>query len=309
MTVWVGIDVAKATLAVWVRPVGVYFTVSNDAAGHRQLIVRLAAWPVERVVLEATGGYERAVLAALLAAQHPSVRIAPHRARAFATAVGRIAKTDPIDAAVLAHLAEVVHAPLAREISPQQQQLQALVQRREQVVGQRDDERRRLGQAVLKDIRASLTRSVAYLQREIDRLNRALAPAMQAMDRTTANALIGVPGIGPVTAATLLGFVPELGELDRRQIAALVGLAPYNTDSGQRQGPRRIRGGRANVRRGLYMATWSAIRTQTHLKARYAALRARGKPAKVALVACMRALLIAINAMLRDGTPWQIKAA
>lgn len=309
MTVWVGIDVAKATLAVWVRPLDVGFTVSNDALGHRQLIARLREWAVERVVLEATGGYERAVLASLLAAALPSVRIAPHRARAFATALGRIAKSDPIDAAVLAHLAQVVPAPPAHAISPQQQQLQALVQRREQVVGQRDDERRRLGQAVLQEIRISLNRSVAYLQREIDRLNRALASAVQALDPKTVNTLRAVPGIGPITIATLLGFVPELGKLDRRQIAALVGVAPYNTDSGQRQGKRHIAGGRAKVRRVLYMATWSAIRTQDHLKTRYATLRARGKPAKVALVACMRVLLIALNAMLRDGTSWQMKTA
>lgn len=307
MKVWVGIDVAKATLAVWVRPVDVCFTLTNDAAGHRQLIARLRQWAVERIVLEATGGYEQGVLAALLAAHLSAVRLAPHRARAFATALGRRAKTDPIDAAILAHLAEVVHAPPARAISPQQQYLQALVHRREQVVSQRDDERRRLAQAIVKDIQASLTRSLAYLQREIERLDRALVPAMQAMNPTTAERLTRVPGIGPVTAATLLGFVPELGELDRRQIAALIGVAPYNIDSGQRQGKRRIGGGRANVRRVLYMATWSAIRTQAHFKTRYAALRARGKPAKVALIACMRVLLTALNAMLRDGINWQLK--
>ena len=307
MTAWVGIDVAKATLAVWVRPADVSFSVANTAAGHRQLIARLREWTVERIALEATGGYEQAVLAALLAAGLSPVRIAPHRARAFATALGRHAKTDPIDAAVLAHLAEVVQAPLARAISPERQQLQALAHRRDQVVAQRDDERRRLAQAVIKDIRASIARSVAYLQREVERLTRALASAMQRVDPIATQRLLAVPGIGPITAATLLGFVPELGDLDRRQIAALVGVAPFNTDSGQRQGKRRIWGGRSHVRRGLYMATWSAIRTQAGLKARYAALLARGKPHKVALIACMRVLLTSLNAMLRDGTHWQAK--
>lgn len=309
MKVWVGIDVAKATLAVWIRPADVSFSVANTVAGHRQLIARLPEWTVERIALEATGGYEQAVLAALLAAGLSPVRIAPHRARAFATALGRHAKTDPIDAAVLAHLAEVVHAPPARAISPERQQLQALAHRRDQVVAQRDDERRRLAQAVLKDIRASLARSLAYLQREVERLTQTLAAALQAVDPIAADRLLEVPGIGPITAANLLGFVPELGELDRRQIAALVGVAPFNTDSGQRQGKRRIWGGRAHVRRGLYMATWSAIRTQPGLKARYAALLARGKPNKVALIACMRVLLISLNAMLRDGTHWQAKLA
>lgn len=303
MYAWVGIDVAKATLAIWVRPMGLGFELGNDAAGHRELVQRLRAWPVARVVLEATGGYEGAVLAALLAAGVAVERVAPHRVRGFAVALNQRAKSDPIDAAVLAHFAETMPARSERPVPAAQRHLQALVQRREQLVGQRDDERRRQHQSTDTLVRASLQRIIAVLQREITRLDQAVA---KAADASPANApLRAVPGIGAVTAATLAACLPELGQLDRRQIAALVGIAPFNADSGQKTGLRRIWGGRARVRRVLYMATWSAIRCQAQLKARYAQLRARGKPAKVALVACMRSLLVGLNAMLRDGSEWR----
>jgi len=304
MSFFVGIDVAKATLAVALRPSGVCFEVSNTPAGHRKLIRRLKELDVERVLLEATGGYERPVVDALVDIW-PVVRISPHRARAFALAMGRIAKTDPIDAAMLARLAQVIEGPLVRAVSPQQRELQGLVDRREQLVGARDDERRRQHQTACKAALASLKRQIKGLQLEIARLDRAIAEAVARAEQTIAAPLRSVSGIGPVTTATVLAFLPELGELSRRQIAALVGVAPYNVDSGQRQGKRRIRGGRAKLRRVLYMATWSAIRSQPDLNARYHHLRERGKCAKVALVACMRVLLIRLNAMLRDGTPWR----
>lgn len=306
MTMFVGIDVSKATLAVALRPGDERFELGNDAAGHRALVKRLQGVSIERIVLEATGGYERAVLA-VLAEQWPVVRIAPHRARAFARAMGTLAKTDPIDAAMLAHLAQVIDAPTVRSPSPDQQRLQALVQRREQLVQQRDDERRRLQQASDRFVQGSLKRHARQLAAEIVQVDRAIAQGVCALDAETARQLRAVPGIGVVTTATLLAFLPELGQLDRRQIAALVGIAPYNLDSGQRQGMRRIHGGRAGVRRVLYMATLSAIRTQAHLKARYLNLRERGKCAKVAIVACMRLLLVRLNAMIRDGSPWQMQ--
>lgn len=306
MSIFVGIDVAKATLAVALRPGRACFEVSNDAAGHRILKRQLKGLDVERIVLEATGGYERAVLEAL-ADSWPVVRVAPHRARAFATAMGRIAKTDPIDAAMLARLAEVIDAPPVRVESPQQRRLQGLVHRREQLVGQRDDERRRLHQACDTMVTASLRRQLRGLAAEIARLDQAIARAVADTDSALARQLDAVPGIGPVTTATVLAFLPELGQLERRQIAALAGVAPYNVDSGKKQGQRRIRGGRANVRRVLYMATWSAIRTQADLKTHYLALRERGKCAKVAVVACMRLFLVRLNAMVRDQTPWRMQ--
>lgn len=306
MPLFIGIDVAKANLAVAIRPTGEQFEVSNDLAGHQALAKRLRSLPVERIVLEATGGYERAVMNAL-AGTWPVVRVAPHRARAFATAMGRIAKTDPIDAAMLAHLAEVTDAPPVRMESPAQRLLQSLVQRRGQLVQQRDDERRRLQQALGKTVLASLKRQLRHLMADITRLDKAIDHAVADIDSTLARQLDAVSGIGPVTTATLVAFLPELGRLDRRQIAALVGVAPYNMDSGGKQGKRRIRGGRATVRRMLYMATWSAIRTQPDLKKRYDELRTRGKCAKVAVVACMRLLLVRLNAMVRDGTEWRIQ--
>lgn len=305
MSVFVGIDVAKATLAVALRPAGDVFEVANSPEGHRALARRLRKLPVERVLLEATGGYERAVMAALQP-EWPVVRVPPHRARSFAMAMGRIAKTDPIDAAMLAHLAQVTDTPPTPQETPQQQRLQALVQRRGQVVQQRDDERRRLQQVQGQPlVMASLKRQLRGLQTEIVLLDKAIAQAVAEADSERSAQLRAVPGIGPVTAATLIAFLPELGQIERRQISALVGVAPYNADSGGKRGLRRIRGGRAGVRRVLYMATWSAIRAQPALQQRYQALRSRGKCAKVALVACMRTFLAQINAMLRDQKPWQ----
>lgn len=304
MSVFIGIDVAKASLVVALRPCGEQFQVGNDAGGLRELARRLNGLPVGRILLEATGGYERAAVAAL-APRWPVVQVSPHRARAFATSMGRIAKTDPIDAAMLAHLAQVIEATPVQPPSPEQAHLQALVQRREQLVSHRDDERRRLQQATDPQVLASLKRQLKQAAAEITRLDHSIADAVAATDDDRAARLRAVPGIGPVSAATFLAFLPELGRLEKRQIAALVGVAPYNVDSGNKQGKRRIRGGRAGVRRVLYMATWSAIRTQADLKARYHALRERGKCAKVAVVACMRTFLIRLNAMIRDGSPWR----
>lgn len=306
MSFWVGIDVSKDLLAVWIRPAGVAFSVANTAQGHRELLNRLGRWAVERVLLEATGGYERAVLGALAGAGLQVVRVNPRRARAFATAMGKVAKTDPIDAAVLAHLAEVIEAPAAVQGSAETQALRDLVQRREQLVQQRDDERRREHQSIHACVRSSLRRCIRALQREIGRFDTAIAAALAKVDSAGARQLAAVKGIGPVTTSSLIAYVPELGTLDRRQIAALVGVAPYNADSGQSAGKRRIRGGRALIRRVLYMATLSVIRSQADFKARYRGLRERGKSAKVAIVACMRILLIRINAMVRDKTEWRI---
>ncbi|WP_369934171.1 transposase [Xanthomonas tesorieronis] len=180
-----------------------------------------------------------------------------------------------------------------------------LVQRREQLVQQRDDERRRLHQATLAVVRECLIQQIGDLRRRLQRMNQAIKQVQHQLDDALARSLSAVPGIGEVTTASLIAYLPELGTLDRRQIAALVGVAPYNVDSGKHRGKRRIRGGRAPIRRVLYMACWSGVRTQASFKERYHQLRARGKPAKVAITACMRVLLIRLNAMARDRTPWQ----
>lgn len=305
MTCWVGIDVSKQTLAVYVLPEQVSFEVPNSAEGHRQLLDQLADRGVQQIVLEATGGYERAVLSTLGAAAHPVVRINPRRARAFATALGKLAKTDPIDAAVLARMAQVIEPTANVSPSAELEALRDLVQRREQLVQQRDDERRRLAQARCALVRDSLIACIEHLKAQIRQFDRAIAQAARTADTERTERLGAIAGIGPVTASSLIAYLPELGRLDRRQIAALVGLAPYNNDSGKHAGKRRIQGGRAAIRRVLYMAVLSVIRTQDDFKHRYNTLRERGKCAKVALVACMRVLLIRLNAMIRSQTSWQ----
>lgn len=304
MTLWIGIDVAKATLAVHFHPDGQSLSLLNTPDDVARLIALIDGRPVGNVLLEASGGYERGLMRALARAQVPVTRINPRRAKAFAQALGRIAKTDPIDAAVLARMAEVV-VQTRTTPSAEQETLRALVQRREQLVQQRDDERRRLKQATLPTVRESLIAHIGYLRAQITAIAREIVRARADIDSDLCRRLLAVEGIGEVTAASLLAYLPELGRLDRRQIAALAGLAPYNADSGQHSGKRRIRGGRASIRRVLYMACWSVIRKQPDFTARYQRLRQQGKCAKLAVTACMRVLLIRLNAMARDGTEWR----
>ncbi len=304
MTLWIGIDVAKATLAVHFHPDGQSLSLLNTPDDVARLIALIDGRPVGNVLLEASGGYERGLMRALAHAQVPVTRINPRRAKAFAQALGRIAKTDPIDAVVLARMAEVV-VQTRTTPSAEQETLRALVQRREQLVQQRDDERRRLKQATLPTVRESLIAHIGYLRAQITAIAREIVRARADIDSDLCRRLLAVEGIGEVTAASLLAYLPELGRLDRRQIAALAGLAPYNADSGQHSGKRRIRGGRASIRRVLYMACWSVIRKQPDFTARYQRLRQQGKCAKLAVTACMRVLLIRLNAMARDGTEWR----
>lgn len=303
MSIWIGIDVSKASLAVHVHPDGQFLTLPNTPGGHAQLVARVAGRKVGNVLLEATGGYERAVLRALAEAGLTVTRINPRRARAFAQALGKTAKTDPIDAAMLARMAELVVAQ-RRVPSPDQEALRALVQRREQLVQQRDDDRRRLKQATHDRVCDSLIEHIGWLRKQIHAIGQDIVQLQRQVDHALADQLMAVPGIGAVTTASLLAYLPELGHLDRREIAALAGLAPYNVDSGQTSGKRRIRGGRAAIRRVLYMACWSVIRTQTDFKARYERLRQQGKCPKLAITACVRVLLIRLNAMARDRSEW-----
>lgn len=305
MTLWIGIDVAKDTLAVCVLPAQQHLTLPNTPQGHAQLLAHLQDQAVGNILLEATGGYERALIAAVIKAGKPLTRINPRRARAFALAMGKTAKTDPIDAALLARMAQLVVAPSIAS-TPQRDALRALVQRREQLIEQRDSERRRLHQATEPLVREDLTGHIDQLRLRIRTISKAIVHAQRQLDDTLCQRLEAIPGVGPVTAASLMAYLPELGRLDRRQIAALAGLAPYNVDSGQHAGKRRIRGGRAAIRRVLYMACWSVIRTQDDFRLRYQRLRRLGKCAKVAITACMRVLLIRLNAMVRDNVEWKI---
>lgn len=305
MISWVGIDISKSNLVVWIQPQKQGFNVQNTEQGVAELVDRLNDYEVGRVLLEATGGYERRAMAALQSKNFNVLRINPRRARAFAVAMGKSAKTDPIDAAVLADFAEVLNAPSNKSISPEREALRELIQLREHFVQQRDDNKRRLQQAQLPAVVVVIKEHICYLQTQIKQLVKAIEQCMHDLGAETAAKLISVKGIGTVAAASLMVYLPELGQLDRRQIAALAGVAPYNDDSGNHSGKRQIYGGRARVRRAIYMSCWVVIRFQADFKARYDELRERGKSAKVALIACMRVLLIRLNAMLRDGTEWR----
>jgi len=284
MISWVGIDISKSNLVVWVQPQGEGFDLPNTSEGFVELIERLSQYEVDRVLLEATGGYESKVMAALQGADFKVLRINPRRARAFAVAMGKNAKTDPIDAAVLADFAEVLHASRDKIISPEREALRELIQLREQFVQQRDDNKRRLQQVQLPAVTVAIKGLVHYLQVQIKQLDKTIHQSMHELDAEKAERLISVKGIGTVATASLLVYLPELGALDRREVAALAGIAPYNDDSGNHSGKRQIYGGRARVRRALYMSCWVVIRHQPDFKARYDALRERGKSAKVALL-------------------------
>ena len=306
---WVGIDVAKATLDVHVRPGDTGWTVANDDAGIRTLVEQLRGVAPTQVVLEATGGYELAVVSALAAAALPIVIVNPRQVRDFAKATGRLAKTDRLDAAVLARFAEQVR-PEARPLATaEQQELDALLTRRRQLIDMLTAEKNRLGQVFVrggKQVRKSLKTHITFLERELRMTDTDLGALVRKSPvwRERDDLLQSAPGVGPVLSRTLLAALPELGRLDRKAIAALVGVAPMNRDSGFMRGKRMIFGGRAPVRTALYMGALTATRCNPVIRAFYQRLVAAGKPKKVALTACMRKLLIILNAMVRQGTRW-----
>ena len=310
-TVYVGIDVAKDHLDLHGRPHGTAWQVTNDEAGIATLVSRLQQLAPTLVVLEATGGYELPVVAALAAARLPVAVVNPRQVRDFAKATGRFAKTDTLDAAVLAHFAEAVR-PTPRPVpDADAQALAAWLTRRRQLLEMRTAEQNRLGPAVATTVRPQIERHIAWLTEQLGQVEQELRDAIQASPvwRTQDDLLQGVTGVGPTVAWTLQAALPELGRLNRRRIAALVGLAPRCRDSGQRQGVRTIGGGRAEVRSVLYMASLSAIRHNPVLRAFYRRLRDAGKAAKQALIAVARKLLTMLNAMIRDQQPWQPEPA
>jgi len=305
-TLFVGIDVSKDTLDVAVRPTAETWQVANEAAEISTLVAQLEAMAPALVVLEATGGFEGPLLAALAVAAVPVVRANPRQVRAFAQVVGILAKTDRIDARVLAHFAEAV-TPVPRPLpDAATQELRALLLRRRQVVEMLTAERNRLGMAPPR-IHQAIQQHIAWLEGQLASLDDDLTQAIQqsAVGQATEAVLQSIPGVGPVPSRTLLGQVPELGTLGCKQIAALVGVAPFNCDSGTMRGRRRVWGGRAEVRAVLSMSTLVATRYNPVIKAFYARLLAAGKRKKVALTACMHKLLTIMNAMVRDMTPWQ----
>ena len=302
----VGIDVSQATLDVAIHPTAEQWQVRNDPAGISQLVERLQQLSPERIVLEATGGYELAALASLASAGLAVVAVNPRQVRDFARSTGRLAKTDRLDAQVLAHFAAVIRPSLRPLPDAATRELSALLARRRQLVEMRTVETNRLATAHER-VRPSIREMVHILDKRIKEIDRELHDRLRASPvwREKENLLRSIPGVGPVLSATLLADVPELGTLGHKQLAALIGVAPLNRDSGTWRGQRSVWGGRGHVRAVLYMATTRAVRCNPVLKALYERLIGVGKQRKVALVACMRKLLVLCNSVLRTATPWR----
>jgi transposase len=304
---FIGIDVAKDRLDVHVRPSAETFTATRDETGLASLVERLCAIAPALVVIEATGGYETVVASALAAARLPLAVVNPRRIRDFARATGKLAKTDALDAAAIAHFAEAVRPPVRPIQDEEAQALGERVARRRQIIEMMVAERNRRRHVTQTRIQGAIDRHLALLQTELSEIERDIDGAIRQSAAWQANAdlLESVPGVGKATLRTLIAELPELGTLDRRKIAALAGLAPMNRDSGQRRGRRAIAGGRASVRAALYMAALVATRANPVIAAYHAKLRAAGKAHKQALTACMRKLLVILNAIIRDQKPWQ----
>lgn len=307
---FVGIDVSKARVDVHVRPDGSAFGCATDPEGLGALVARLKPLSPCLVVLEASGGYEGVVAAALAEAGLPVAIVNPRQVRKFAGAIGRLAKTDAIDAAVIAHFAQAVRPtvrPLPDDLAVR---LAELMARRRQLVVMINAEKQRLAKAQDRIAQRSFKALLKSLEAERARIDKAIDKAIDKLIEASPlwcaqhDLLKSVPGIGDVVARTLIAELPELGQVDRHQIAALAGVAPMNRDSGRYRGKRKIQGGRVEVRAPLSMACLVAIQHNPALKSFYRRLRDAGKPARLALVAAMRKLLTILNAMLRDGKPW-----
>lgn len=303
---FVGIDVSKAFLDLADGPRAAVERFDNTAPGRRRLRRRVAALAPVKILLEATGGYENPLLAELAAHGLPVVRVNPRPVRDFARAAGILAKTDAIDARVLSRYAQTFDPPLRRPPDPEVARLERLTTRRRQLVDARVRENNRLAGETCAPVVASIKAMTRAIEQSIETLEAEIADLLarhRALERKAA-LLRSVPGVGLLTAATLIAELPELGTLSRQAVAALAGLAPFNRDSGTLRGKRSIRGGRAEVRAALYMATLAAVRYNPMLREDYQRFIAAGKPPKVALTACMRKLLTLLNAILRDDTPY-----
>jgi transposase len=306
---FVGVDVSKRTWDVCLLPAAIRRSFAATDEGLSSLLELLRQHPATLVVLEATGGYERRLAAALQDARLEVAIVNPRQVRDFAKALGRLAKTDRLDAEVLALFAQKIQPRPCEKCPEKQAELDALVARRRQLLQLRTMEFNRLHMAEYKLTRKSIQKVVEVLQKQIEQLDAAIAQLIESDDdwRQKAQLLQSVPGVGTVTSATLVAELPELGKLNRQAIAALTGLAPFNHDSGQHAGQRAIRGGRSSVRTALYMAVLSARRYNPILRRFADRLQAAGKTAKVVLTACMRKLLTILNTMLKNNTPWNPK--
>jgi transposase len=306
-TLYVGIDVSKATLDVAILPLGRHFVVSNDEAGIDELLCSLEDPKPTLVVLEASGGFERPVAAAIAASGIAIAVVNPRQTRDFARATGKLAKTDRLDAKALARFAQAVR-PEPRALPDEEAgEFQAILARRRQLIQMMSAEKNRLGAAASKSVAKRIEAHLRWLEKELSRTDRDLDQAIEKSPTFKENEALlrSVPGVGPVLCRTLMAELPELGSLAPRELSALVGVAPLNRDSGTLRGRRAVWGGRARVREALYMGAMVATRYNPPIKEFYEKLVAAGKPKKVALVACMRKLLVILNALLRDRTPWR----
>jgi transposase len=306
---FVGIDVSKDQLDVAFRPEGRHLQVGNDPRGIGRLVRMLERSQPELVVLEASGGYEAALFERLSAKQIPVALLNPRHVRQFARASGRLAKTDALDAEVLAHFAEVMKPAPRRLADAETRKLRVLVARRYQLIQMMTAELHRQSHA-LAALREGFVATIRCFKKQIASIDKLLLRLIQDAPelRAKAELLRTAPGIGAVSSATLLARLPELGTLDRKKIAALVGVAPFNRDSGKLKGKRAIWGGRSDVRGVLYMSALVAVRRNPIMRDFYQRLRRAGKTPKMALTACMRKLIVTLNALIRHRTPWTLPA-
>ena len=309
MASWIGIDVGKDSLDVaWGEGhKSQRLSGTNSPAGRSALVGQLPPATESRVVVEATGGYERALVTALVEAGYRVAIVNPRQVRDFAKALGVLAKTDRIDALVLARFGHQVQPRILEEDPAMREELTQLVSRRRQLIDLRTMELNRRQQVSVRQAQKSIEHVLKLLAKEIDHIEAEIARLLQSDDdwRAKIKLLSTTPGVAKVTSATLVAEVPELGRLNRQAIAALVGVAPFNDDSGHHRGTRRVKGGRASVRRVLYMAALSARRCNPVIRAFSERLAAQGKKPKVIITACMRKLLVILNTMLKNNTPWK----
>jgi transposase len=308
ISVWVGIDVSKATLDVYIRPMGKALKVANTEVEIVNLVELLKSYEINLIILEATGGLETELVIQLQAALLPVALINPRQGRDFAKATGKLAKTDAIDAQILAHFGEAMKPQVLAIESETARQLSELISRRRQLVEMQTAEKNRRARSrgkALADIEAHLE----YLEGRLKQLNQEIEELTQNNQQwiDKVNLLKTTPGIGQVISTTLVSDLPELGKLTAKQISRLVGVAPINHDSGQHKGKRMINGGRAHVRATLYMGAVVAMRHNPVIKAFYERLVERGKSKKLALTACVHKMLVILNAMVRDNLPWRIR--
>lgn len=307
-TLYVGIDVSKDRLDVHVHPDGEVFVCARNADGLDDLITRLKSLDLAIVAIEATGGYETVAAAALGAAGLPVVVVNPAQVRAFARALGARAKTDPIDAGVIARFAEAIKPKLRTLPDAQSQLLAGFVARRRQIIQMMTAEKQRLQRVTVSRLKRSLTRLIKALEKELAIVDQDIDDAVRSSPvwREREDLLKSVPGAGDVTARTIIAGLPEIGRLDRREIASLAGLAPYTQQSGKWRGKSFIGGGRSSVRACLFMAAMVACRHNPVLRLIYQRMTAEGKPKKVAIIAVARKLLVILNSIIRTKTPWKI---